>query len=299
MIDLPRDVINSMLRADFTVQDKHYQIMFQVLPLAARIMLAVLMAMQSAALVAARECQLASGDHYEQVFCQLSSSRYNYGLPSLQEFRRNSAKVQYLLLKRAASREGIALSKPVKTSSATESRPGTSTAAAPVSTPVSPTRKPPRSELVQNACVYTKRNIDCGGKRFQLRTNRRNSELPAAALSDANVLKLRKKRAAESVEGWLAEAYRDYIAALLSIGLAGSSSTYSAFAHTYYELENSGTDFATRIQHSFALLKKDKRTLAVRKRYPESAPLAADCEWLLSTMIVCNSFGKNWVFTSD
>lgn len=119
------------------------------------------------------------------------------------------------------------------------------------------------------------------------------------ALSDSNVLRLPEKRGGQPVEAWLAEAYKEYIAALLSIGLAGSSSTYSAFAHTYYELENSDTDFTTRIQDSFALLKKDKRALVASKRYPKSAPLAADCEWLASTMIACNSAGKNWVYTSD
>lgn len=275
--------------------------MFHALRLAARVMLAILTASQCANLAAATKCQAASGNHYEQVFCQLSSSRYNYGLPSLQEFRQNPAKVQYLLLKRAASREGIVLNKPAKSTSATASRSSTATARAAAPKPESNSlAKSPAQDLVdRSGCRYTRQKIDCGDRQFHLRTNRLNSELPKAALSDANVLRLPIKRASEPVEAWLAEAYKEYIAALLSIGLAGSSSTYSAFAHTYYELENSGTDFATRIQDSFALLKKDKRSLAASKRYPKTAPIAEDCEWLESSMVACNSSGKNWIYTSD
>lgn len=272
--------------------------MFLALHRTIQITLVTLAALQCANLLAAPKCQPDTDKHYEQVFCQLSSSRYSYGLPSLQEFQRNPAKVQYLLLKRAASREGIALQKPANDSS---------TGAVVVNTPrqtPKPKQDSKRSGPSQDAvdrrgCRYTARKIDCAGRQYRLRTNLRNSEIPEWALSDANVLQLPQRRATETVEAWLAAAYREYIVALLSIGLAGSSSTYSAFAHTYYELENSSTDFATRIQDSFALLKKDKRTLVARKRYPESAPSASDCEWLGRTMLACNSAGKNWIYTSD
>lgn len=275
--------------------------MFQTVCLAAQIMLAALLASFSAQLVAVSKCQAAAGNHYEQVFCELSSSRYNYELPSLQEFRQNPAKIQYLLLKRPAKREGVTLNKPAASSQAKELRSKTTVARAAALTqkPVARLNRPGPAAFDQGECRYTARKIDCGDRQFRLQTNRRNSELADAALGDTNVLRLPKKRANQPVEAWLAEAYKEYLAALLSIGLAGSSSTYSAFAHTYYELENSGTDFATRIQESFNLLKKDKRSLAASKRYPKSAPLSADCEWLASTMIACNSAGKNWVYTSD
>ncbi|MFK7732360.1 MAG: hypothetical protein AB8B48_12145 [Pseudomonadales bacterium] len=277
------------------------KIMFRAFHKASQVVLVVLVASHCANLAAAPKCQAAPGSQYEQAFCTLSSSRYNYGLPSLQEFRRNPAKVQYLLLKRAASREGIALSKPVKESPVTDSRSAkvTATVTAPASKPPLQSRKTDWTAYDQPNCRYTKRKITCGKRQFRLQTNRRNSELPATALGDANVLRLPEKKVNEPIDAWLAVAYKEYIVALLSIGLAGSSSTYSAFAHTYYELENTGTDFAARIQRSFALLKKDKRTLAVGKRYPDSAPLAADCEWLASTMLACNSAGKNWVYASD
>ncbi|MEM8499961.1 MAG: hypothetical protein AAF542_18210 [Pseudomonadota bacterium] len=278
------------------------RIMFQALQRAIQITLVTLMALQCANSMAAPKCQAATDNHYEQVFCQLSSSRYGYGLPSIHEFRRNPANVQYLLLKRAASREGIALQKPLNASRANGSRSGAAVLSAATQTqkPIPDAKRNHSSEDVgQRGCRYTALKIDCADRQYRLRTNLLNSELPNWALSDANVLRLPQKRAVDSVETWLAKAYQEYIVALLSIGLAGSSSTYSAFAHTYYELENSSTDFATRIQDSFAMLKKDKRTLAASKRYPESAPSATDCEWLASTMLACNSAGKNWVYTSD
>ncbi len=273
-------------------------------------LLVILLVAQSPSLSAIAQCQAAPGNQYEEVFCQLSSSRYSYSLPSLQEFRRNPRTVQYLLLKRAASREGIALAKPKELKAASpmpvERKPGPLAARA--SRASESAKKPSSSERAKkqlvavsrpHECRYTARRISCGNRQYTVQTNRNNSELTVDALSDNNNLHLPLKQVGEPTEAWLARAYSEYIAALLRIGLAGSSSTYSAFAHTYFELERSGTDFATRIQQSFDLLKKDKRTLAVSKRYPKSAPVADDCEWLHSAIIACNSAGNNWVYTLD
>jgi len=275
-------------------------IMFRALSQVCVKIFALLAAVHYGHAQALTNCQAAPGDHYEAVFCELSSSRYKYSLPSLQEFRQNPARVQYLLIKRAANREGITLNKPGKFELVSKS-PKVVVAKSPGTSQAPPVE--PLNDIVvpsgKGRCNFAIRSIRCGDKQYVLQTNRRNSELGPDALSDSNSLRLPARRSRESAEAWLARAYTEYLMALLSIGLAGSSSSYSAFAHTYFELEGSSTDFATRIQQSFALLKKDKRTLAVSKRYPKAAPVATDCESLTSTMIACNSAGKNWVYISD
>ncbi len=234
---------------------------------------------------AAPPCQPQADSPLELVFCQLKAGRYGRSLPTLDEFRRNPATMQYLLLKRPAKRAGIELRPPTAGQQPAVAR--KPNAPLPASAPAPAHR---------SACEYHQEWLKCGARRYTLVTNRSNQHLEPGALSGGNRLILVEPGPQVNEQNWLADAYTRYIDAMLSIGLGASTSTYSAFAHTYYELQAQGADFSSRIQQSFEQLKIDKRTLAVARKRPNRAPRPQECEPLNERLIVCNAEGKNWVY---
>ena len=235
---------------------------------------------------------------FEAAFCELKQSRHGTSLPTLDEFRRNPPNMQYLLIKRPAQRLGIEVQKP---KAAVLNRP--------VQGIVTSKRKEggrsvdlatePQEAVAEaksfDQCRYSIEQIYCAGRTFSRQGNKSNSALADNALEAGNTLQMGRPSIV-SEQAWLAKAYTRYVRAMLTIGLAGSSFTYSAFAHTFNEHKASNTDFSIRFEQMFEFLKRDKKTLAVSRRRPKRAPEADECEWLDDDLLVCNSQSMNLVY---
>ncbi len=241
---------------------------------------------------------------YEQILCELKQTKVGSSLPSLAEFRRNPPAMQYLLLKRLAQRQGIPIKSPESASSNAaaakksvkdNSKLVLTTTLTINSTLVEP-KESPEPGVQARSCRYSLDRVVCAGRPFKRQGNRANNRLAAGVLEAGNTLELGAPPMQRNEQQWLAEAYERYLRAMLSIGLAGSSFTYSGFAHTYYEHQAQGTDFSARFAQMFEYLKRDKKELAVSVRRPKRAPTEEECEWLSDDLLVCNSQAMNLVY---
>ncbi|WP_096086327.1 hypothetical protein [Agaribacterium haliotis] len=190
-------------------------------------LLTTLLALQSQTTSAA-SCEQQAKSQLEHAYCQVQAQNTNSSLPSLQDFKKNSEQVQYLLLKRDARRLGIELVKPAltKTSStgqyknntkrtaASSSFSSASSSAAPLTTPSSArSGQPAPEQLIVNRhrnnklqdkqehnkkyrqqtstlehCKLNEAQIRCPDARFQLLSNQKNKQLKADAFSAGNQL---------------------------------------------------------------------------------------------------------------
>ncbi|MFK8021643.1 MAG: hypothetical protein AB8B86_17915 [Pseudomonadales bacterium] len=234
---------------------------------------------------------------FERAFCELKQSRYGKSLPTLDEFRRNPPGMQYLLIKRPAQRMGMELKKPA---AGVVKKPAQDVAVvnrkeSDKAADLAAESRVVAQEKTFDQCRYTIERINCAGKTFSRQGNKSNSALAENALEAGNTLQMGRPPLVDE-QAWLAQAYTRYVRAMLSIGLAGSSFTYSGFAHTFNEHKASNTDFSIRFEQMFEFLKRDKKTLAVSRRRPKRAPAADECEWLDDDLLVCNSQSMNLVY---
>lgn len=257
----------------------------------------------SQGVLGANRCVADQNAAYEHVFCELKKRRSGDSLPTLAEFRRNPPAMQYLLLKRRAQSQGLELTEPAKLPAPT------SNANKGVALPSKQLPTPPAARMGQPAntlnapqtagesigCHFDIDQAVCAGRHFVRQGNKSNARLDSDALAAGNRLQLGAV-STQNEEQWLAEAYERYLRAMLSIGLAGSSFTYSGFAHTFYEHQARGTDFSARFAQMFEYLKRDKQQLAVSRRTPRRPPTGNECEWLSIDMLVCNSQQMNLVY---
>ena len=254
---------------------------------------------------ATARCVVDISSRYEEAFCAIKASRFAATVPSLADFRRNSAHMQYLIIKRPAKSLGISLKAAnhqpvvmnVDMSGSSADKQGAFGALV--------LRKQERTaaelsaalETAERAqCQYQPTVVHCGKAQYLLQLNRSNKRLAKHALTKDNRLSFRKRALFSSDQAYLLDSYIRYIEKMLSIGLAGSSYSYSAFAHLYTENTRQGVDFAKRFSATFELLKRDKKTIAPSKRRPSKAPLASECEVLNNQLLVCRSQAMNLVY---
>lgn len=68
----------------------------------------------------------------------------------------------------------------------------------------------------------------------------------------------------------------------------------------FEEIQKRNGNFASRFTEMFELLKKEKATNAVRRRYGNEIPQSLDQCMVISTrIVVCDNITKNWVYRSD
>ncbi len=259
---------------------------------------------------AAKQCTPDSNSEYEKAYCAIKASRHGLALPELADFRRNAEEVQYLMLKRPAHLMGIDLAKPLKNQSSFSSRPSMTGAEPKGNGKKSPVKRDASELGIKNelaiveessnanssGCEYAVESITCSNKYYKLQLNKINSQLPDVALAAGNKLVFLSRSEFSSDQAFLLDSYTRYIEKMLSIGLAGSTYSYSAFAHLYAENLRQGVNFSKRFAETFELLKRDKRTLGVSRRRPARAPLATDCEQLNANLLVCRTQAMNLVY---
>jgi len=248
-------------------------------------------------------------------YCQLRAK--GASLPSLDDFRRNSPQIQYLLLKTPAKRFRVELFKPERTRQKVSPLPRENApqqSAAQVNDPVAsrkstewvrqrPAAYPSAIESEQLAvgCELTGRLIDCVGGQYTLVDNLMNSELPAGVLGEMNRLEL-SADATELVDfssdgQRMSDRYRRYIEKMLLIGLGAVTMSYSQFYYTWQLSEKRHQDPSARFKKMYDYLKRDKQMMAVKRRFNEELPSdMGQCMRLSDVLLVCDEGRRNWVY---
>ncbi|WP_390615781.1 hypothetical protein [Maricurvus nonylphenolicus] len=241
----------------------------------------------------------------EKVFCQLKAK--GESLPSLEDFRRNQPRIQALLLKAPARRQGIALPKvvtkakpPAPKKTVVNSKPEPRKAS-PAAQPVSSTPRQLPSSL--SSCQLQGHLIQCPRQQFRLATNRANRYLAKGALGPDNRLGLSnyqgERQNPQALKRHLTRSYERYIEKMLSIGLGASTMSFSKFYYTHDELQQLGVDFADRFETMFGYLKKDKASMAIKDSYLDALPPGiGSCNRLKDNILVCDNGEHNWVYLS-
>lgn len=230
-------------------------------------------------------CFVLAENYYEQVYCELQAKGEGSALPRFHEFKNNPPVTQALLLKRPAGRIGITLKMPVET-------PPTQSIAG----------QPELAAVSAADCRPEARVMLCGDKRYQLVGNQANSHLAEGALTAANQLLLPRYQGQSQPElaAYLAEAYRQYLDKMLSIGLGGSTISFPKFAYLYQDLTTQGVDFVERSQIVFNYLKADKKRLKVSETVaPSSAASFIRCKQFGDQLLACDDGSKNYLYLGD
>ncbi|NIB39123.1 hypothetical protein HBA55_05975 [Pseudomaricurvus alkylphenolicus] len=249
----------------------------------------------------------------EKVYCRLKSDGVR--LPALEDFRKNPAKIQRLLLKRPAAAAGIRLpgagsgresavvakgASSDKNTLLRASSPASVTPASEIRSATSATPRPSvsSSSSVAQDCRLNGARIDCGGDQFRLVLNRKNRELTPGSLSPDNRMALPAyQQGGPSEAQHLAESYEQYIEKMLQIGLGGVTMSYTKFVYTRQEMLRQGQDIQARFETMYSYLKRDKQQMAIKPSYDDSLPPGMDsCSRLNSRLWVCDVGNRNWVY---
>lgn len=243
-------------------------------------------------------CMEGAKTELEELYCKVVSEGQGGGLPSPTDFKRNDPQVQALLLRRPAGRLGLEVPNP-GAPAAPEPPPSKSGPEPSGSEPESTPERP--GQLAD--CRLEGHRINCPQRHFDLATNQPNSELADGVLEPDNRLGLSPFRGnrddEEAVRRYLSGAYDRYIPKMVDIGLGANTMSFTAFHNAFHTLEDGGVDFARRMEHTFTLLKQDKKNLAVKARYHDELPDDLSlCSIINRDLIVCDNVGTNWVFVS-
>ncbi|TQV68058.1 hypothetical protein FKG94_24340 [Exilibacterium tricleocarpae] len=266
--------------------------------------------------LAQNQCAEQARSRYEEIFCEVKAKGAGGSLPRLEDFRRNDARVQALLLRRPAAKLGIKLPQPKKPAkpkrvaakptapakSATGEKKTSTTAPKQVASPRRPERKrEPADASLAATCRLQRTVIVCGKTRYELALNRQNSELAKGVLSEQNQMGLKPYRGKPGDRGALVQhlsgSYRRYIEKMLEIGLGGATMSFTKFFYTHETLSQQGEDFAARFETMFSFLKKDKAGMSIKAKYNDRLPEEIkQCNPLTDRLIVCAAGEDNWVY---
>lgn len=242
-------------------------------------------------------CMEGAKTELEKLYCRVVSEGQGAGLPSPTDFKRNDPSVQALLLRRPAGRLGLEVPEVSGTSAKPQPPP-----AIPESAPAKTDEDPEHTGQLTE-CRLEGQRITCPQRRFDLATNQPNSKLANGVLEPDNRLGLSpfegNRNDEEAVRRYLSDAYDRYIPKMVDIGLGANTMSFTAFHNAFHTMEGGGVDFARRMEQTFALLKQDKKTLAVKASYHNELPDDLSlCTVINRDIIVCDNVGTNWVFLS-
>ncbi len=242
---------------------------------------------------------------YEKAYCQIKEEAPATALPAFDDFRRNDAGIQYLLLKRHATRLKIALDPPQVSP---RTPPAASAADAPaakgISAPAAPANPAPTAATLDSRlkdCSLKANRIDCTSGQYLLQENRANHRLVPEHLQDDRPMALQDYTGpandAYAKGDYLTRNYGRYLEKMLDIGLGAATLSYTRFCQIHDELSARNMSFAERFETMYLLLKKDKRTLTVAARYSETLPhTLSQCDTVTPRLIVCDTGSANWVY---
>lgn len=287
----------------------------QVDTMMVRTILTVIISLASIQSHAQSFCFLSATTYYQQVYCELQAKGEARSLPPFHQFKKNDETIQAVLLKRPAARAGIALPPPKRAvnreaSSASApvvaaSRPSSSARSAlPAALPSRPSVTSTMTADTQLAgCELSSASLTCAERRYTLTGNRLNHRLGTSALTADNFMALPSYQGADdsdSINAYLATAYRQYIKKMNEIGLAGATMTYGKFSFLFYDLREKGLNFSQRFETMYGFLKKDKASMGVSEKMAADDQLRlADCQTLDDLWVVCSRAGRNYLYLAE
>ena len=264
----------------------------------------------------AQECYTQAKTSLENVYCDIKSEGEGTSLPDLSDFRRNSVRVQVLLLKRPAGKLGIALpanlqNKQKKPASSTKTQDESFAFTTPTKPPLvneSPNKQPGRGERNRDsydmsselsACSLRKNRISCRHETFELVNNIPNHLLSPYALDADNQLVIPTWDTTDNQTeaDYLVNAYQLYIDKMMEIGLGAVTMSFTSFHHIYYELRPTKAEFTRRFEVMFEYLKSDKKSMLTPRQIAGAFPSSTNqCNFLRSDLVVCDNGFHNWLY---
>ena len=255
---------------------------------------------------ASEDCTPIAETALERCFCEVLAKGSGEQLPAFSEFRKNSESIQRLLLKKPARKAGVKLPDKRKAPSTATAKKlpaaeSTSRDVHAISASVSPTQSPAQAEQTSQLtvslpqrCQLNKATLSCANHKYVLQENLKLHELAANALNKNNQLRFVSRNGFATESAYLTACYQDYIKRLLSIGLGAATMPYSRFV----EVHNVSPDnFEQRFSEVFELLKQERKSQAIQRRYGNAFPATiAACMDLSSDLIVCDNLKQNWVY---
>ncbi len=262
-------------------------------------------------------CSALAQTVYEQIYCELEVKAQTKGLPSFDQFKKNSEQVQASLLKRPAERNGVKLPLPkrpiakapvelvlqapatpeLKTPATIQSK--STDQSKPAEPRASPSRIVNQDSINRNSCFLANNKIQCGAETYQLVGNKHNRHLAENVLSDAHKMALPAYESGQGLSEYLSQAYEQYIEKMCAIGLGGVTMTFGKFSILYQDIQVKGLDFVERFELMYKFLKKDKASMGVSEAAQAPAALAIDnCQLLTQARFVCAYQGRNYIFES-
>lgn len=256
-------------------------------------LMAILMGLLPALSFGVDDCAEQARSAMEKAYCQVVAAGFADGLPTLNEFRKNPEKTQRLLLRRHAQRAGVILPEERKSIAAA------AVTQAPAEAPKSVAKALPDSDDIP--CRVEGDVVICAGQRYQLIGNQGNGQLSPTALTSATQLNLGAftgdPEDQRALMHYLDESYQQYIEAMIAIGLAASTMSFTKYYHTFIEVRASGANFPERMATMFEYLKKDKQSMAVPEHFTSQRPANINqCRKLNSTTVVCDDVKHNWIY---
>ncbi|WP_156820882.1 hypothetical protein [Dasania marina] len=228
---------------------------------------------------ASQFCFSVAKTYNEQLYCEIEASGEGKSLPSFNQFQKNTPLIQSLLLKPYARKLGITIKMATKT---TKQQVVTS---------------PPLAAVNDGGlshCSFETEVISCNDKPYYFMGNKGNASLAAGVLDASNTMQLPVYDNGE-VARYLAQAYEHYLHKMIEIGLAGVTLTYGNFDYIFHDLRAQAIDFNQRFETMYRYLKKDKRTMGIKKSTAPSDVTAKEC-FLLDELLVCSRGHYNYIY---
>ena len=252
-------------------------------------------------------CPSQATTEYERIYCDIVARGEGKTLPGFEDFKRNDATVQKLLLKRPAAKLKIKLPKQLKKNTKRVSASKKSTVEK--TTKTLSAKPPEKTDEIKNPHVYlsqcslTQDAISCGNRRFNLKKNQPNSRLAKGVLEDHYLMGLPDYNGpaenGREVQFYLADAYSVYVTRMIDIGLGASTMSYARFYHTYQDLKSKNVAFSARFETMYRFLKKDKKTMAVKTEPSLERPSSlSQCDDISDQIIGCDIGVINWVYVN-
>lgn len=275
-----------------------------------------------AAGIGAKECLSEAKHEIEKTYCQILEKSGPASLPNFHQFRQNPIKMQTLLLKGPARKAGISIPEDITTNAPSPIKPTPVITAPPeaditLSQPrkAKPENKPeppmtfPGSGSTTSAalasCQLDKSSIDCAGdtrgeaKRYELQSNLNLKQLDPMVLSDQNRLEFPDRQGNESIVQYLSRVYPTYIEKMLLLGLGDTTMSFTKFNAMFHETVKQGLSFTRRFRDMYELLKKERKTQAIKSRYNDLYPDSIEnCMRLTTKLIACDNVKQNWIYAS-
>ncbi|VUD51992.1 hypothetical protein TDB9533_01541 [Thalassocella blandensis] len=273
----------------------------------------------SAAGISIKQCQQEAKSQMEISYCAILEKAGPSGLPNFHQFRQNPAKMQKLLLKNPARKAGIELPEEVSSNSQSPLKPTPVITAppepAPSSTATSHSPQQDRKQLdsmtfpntgnstgtasstALAGCSLNQTEIVCDKGTYNLQSNLTLQQLTPDVLTDENRLEFPDRQANESILQYLSRVYPLYIEKMLLLGLGDTTMSFTKFNAMFHETVKQGLSFKRRFRDMYELLKKERKTQAIKARYNDLLPESINnCMPLNAQIITCDNVKQNWVY---